>query len=142
MQADKQATSQPTLKVKRERTSINGTRALLEVRGKEAGFHYAWINGDHVDARRENGFEHVRHAVQIGAKRIDVSTMPQDQFVSRNVGMGVIAYLMRIPQEFYDEDMAALQNEVDERTKAQIRGLSSDGVSGGAKVTQSSSDPA
>lgn len=133
---DTNAAKEVAPKVKRERASITGGRSMLEVRGKEAGFHYAWINGDYVDARRDQGFEHVRHPVQVGSKRIDVSQVATD-FVSRNVGMGVIAYLMRIPEEFYNEDMAAEQREVDERTAAQIGNLSKDGLSGTVKITQS-----
>lgn len=133
MATDNKATTEQAPK-KRERSSINGTRALLEVRGKEPGFHYAWINDEYVHDRQDQGFEHVRHPVQVGARRLDVSKMPSDSFVCRNVGNGVIAYLMRIPLDFYKEDMAAMQQEVDERTKAQIGNLSKDGLSGNVTV--------
>lgn len=137
---DKQATNQATLKAKRERAPVTGSRALLEVRGKEPGFHYAWINDDYVDARRDQGFEHVRHPVQVGSRRIDVSSQAT-AFVSRNVGKGVIAYLMRIPEDFYNEDMAAEQREVDERTAAQINNLNKDGLTGGTvKISRSMSE--
>lgn len=122
---------------RRERTPIGGTRAILEVRGKEAGFHYAWVNEDYVYQRQEEGFEHVRHPVQVGSKRIDVSQGPTSEFICRPVGKGVIAYLMRIPQEFYDEDMAALQRTVDDKTAAQIGNLRKDGLSGNVRVSSS-----
>jgi hypothetical protein len=126
---DKNATNELAAK-RRERTPITGTRALLEVRGKESGYHYAWINDKDVPLRQDNGFEHVRHPVQVGARRLDVGKVGTDQFICVNVGQGVIAYLMRIPQEFYDEDMLDAQRVVDEKTTAQIANLTKDGLSG------------
>lgn len=135
---DTKATTETTVK-RRERTPITGTRTMLEVRGKEPGFHYAWINDEYVDLRKENGFEHVRHPVQVGSKRLDVSKGPTTEFVSRNVGKGVIAYLMRIPLEFYREDIEDQQRLVDEKTAAQIGNLSKNGLSGEVKITHGTS---
>lgn len=130
MATDNKATTEQAAK-RRERTPINGTRSLLEVRGKEPGYHYAWINDKDVPLRLDNSFEHVRHPVQVGTKRLDVGKVGTEQFVSVAVGGGVIAYLMRIPQEFYDEDMDNEQLRVDEKTAAQIGNLSKEGLSGG-----------
>lgn len=130
---DKSATNEQAAK-RRERTPITGSRAIMEVRGKEEGYHYAWINDKDVPLRLDNGFEHVRHPVQVGTKRLDVGKVGTDQFVAINVGGGVIAYLMRIPQEFYDEDMAEAQKIVDEKTAAQIGNLAKDGLSGKVKL--------
>lgn len=126
------ATNQAPAK-RRERTNIGQGRMILEVKGKEAGFHYAWIPEDMVHERTENGFEHVRHPVQVGGRRIDVSQM-QGSFVTRNLGRGLIGYLMRIPQEFYDEDMELEAQRVDEQERARVRDISSDGLSGTIKV--------
>jgi hypothetical protein len=130
---DKNATTQAAAK-RRERTSITGSRALMEVRGKEPGFHYAWINDKDVPLRLDNGFEHVRHPVQVGSKRLDVGKVGTDEFVCINAGGGVIAYLMRIPQEFYDEDMAREQQIVDEKTAAQIGNLTKGDLPGKVNV--------
>ena len=135
MAEDNKATNQTPAK-RRERTPITGTRSILEVRGKEPGYHYAWVNDEYVTMRLDNGFEHVRHPVQVGHKRLDVGKTGNDHFVTMNVGGGTIAYLMRIPLEFYQEDMDAQQREVDERTMAQIGNLSKDGLSGNVKISK------
>lgn len=118
---------------KRERRPINGHRSILEVRGKEPGFHYAWVPEHEVYLRQENGFEHVRHAVEVGTKRIDVSQSPTSH-VTIKLGAGLIGYLMRIPQEFYDEDMLNEQERVNEQERARVRESSSDGLSGSIRV--------
>jgi hypothetical protein len=118
---------------RRERLPINGHRTILEVRGKEPGFHYAWILEEEVSLRMDNGFEHVRHPVEVGHKRIDVSNMA-GSYVTRNLGGGKMGYLMRIPQEFYDEDMAAEQEIVNEQERARVRDSSSDGLTGSIRV--------
>jgi hypothetical protein len=118
---------------KRERRPINGHRTILEVRGKEPGFHYAWIADDKVFAATEGGFEYVTHPVEVGHKRIDVSTM-QGSKISRNLGGGLVGYLMRIPQEWYDEDMASEQERVNEQERARVKDSSSDGLTGTIRV--------
>ncbi len=132
---NKAAKDTPT-RVRRERTPITGGRLILEVKGKEPGFHYAFVPEEMVHERLENGFEHVRHPVQVGGKRIDVSQM-QGSYVTRNLGRGLIGYLMRIPQEFYEEDMALEQARVDEQERNRVRDISSDGLSGTIRVKTS-----
>jgi hypothetical protein len=115
---------------RKERNRINGTRTKLEISGQEAGFHYAWINDEFVGTFEDCGYEFVSHPVKVGNKHIDVSQM-QGAKVSRNVGGGVIAYLMRIPQVLYDEDMALEQKEkVDAKEAAIFGDLNSNGLVG------------
>jgi hypothetical protein len=134
---DKKATKDTAPEKKRQRGFINGQRLILEVRGKEPGFHYSWIGEEDVYAAQTGGFEHVRHPVQVGHERIDVSKMPTDSFVTRNVGGMKIAYLMRIPQEDYDSEMNDIQNKVNEQERARVRDNLSDGLSGSIKVKTS-----
>lgn len=134
---DNKATNQTAPQKKRTRVPINGHRTILEVKGKEPGFHYAWIGENMVFAAQEAGYEHVRHPVQVGTERIDVSRMPTDSYVTRNVGGMKIAYLMRQPQEFRDEDMAEIHARIDEQERARVRDASSDGLSGQIKVKTS-----
>lgn len=133
MAEDKKAMTENP-KAKRTRIPITGRRLILEVRGKEPGYHYSWIPEDMVYVRQQSGFEHVRHPVEVGTERIDVSRMPTDSYVTRNVGGGKIAYLMRIPQEFYDQDMAEEQELVNEHERARIRENLTDGLSGTIRV--------
>jgi hypothetical protein len=117
-------------KVTRTRRPINGTRTLLEVRGKQDGFHYAWINEDKVDAALDADYEHVRHPVEVGTKRIDVGSMPAGSHVVVNVGRGVKAFLMRQPQEFFDADQAGEQVKADEQMQARLGEFNKDGLTG------------
>lgn len=130
---DKKTVTENAPQKKRERRPINGNVSILEVRGKEPGYHYAWVPEDQVYLRQENGFEHVRHAVSVGTKRIDVSDTPTSH-VTVKLGAGTIGYLMRIPQEWYDEDMASDQERVNEQERARIRDSSSDGLQGSIRV--------
>jgi hypothetical protein len=115
---------------RKERNSITGTRTKLALTGEEPGFHYAWINEDNVGTAEDAGFEFVSHAIKVGNKHIDISQM-QGSKISRNVGGGVIAYLMRVPQEWYDEDMAEEQRmKVDAAEKAIFVDINSNGLVG------------
>lgn len=134
---DNKATKQAAQKKTRGRGFINGQRLILEVKGKEPGYHYAWIGEEDVYAALTGGFDHVRHPVQVGHERIDVSEMPTDSFVTRNVGGMRIAYLMRIPQEDYDAEMNDLQEKVNEMERARVRDNQADGLSGTIKVKTS-----
>ena len=114
---------------KRERQPLNRSRTLLDVRGKEPGWHYAWINEDKVDAAIAADYEFVRHPVEVGYQRIDVSQMGLDSQIWKNVGKGVKAFLMRQPEEFYQEDQALEQEKADEQMRARLGEVHSGGLS-------------
>jgi len=86
----------------------------LAVRGKEPGYVYRFVNDidDRVTEFQERGYEVVpREAVQIGDKRVSVpSATGSSSQVS--VGQGTKAVLMRIKQEWYDEDRAVYNESV------------------------------
>lgn len=134
MNEDAKVLKESAPKKKRERTPLNGSRALLEVRGKEEGYHYAFINEENVYAALLADYEHVRHPVEVGSKRIDVSKLSMDSYVVINVGKGVKAFLMRQPQEFYDADQAADQVKADEQMRARLGDFNKDGLSGSIDV--------
>lgn len=99
---------QPVIKakpVRKERTPVSGTRNVLTVKGKEPGFHYRIVNdvGDRVEMFKEGGYEVVTHAVKFGDRRLSASG-PLGASAITSVGGGVKGVLMRIPQEWYDED--------------------------------------
>lgn len=93
---------------RKERNSITGTRLKLALEGEEPGFHYAWINEENVGTATDCSYEFVTHAIKVGNRHIDVSKM-QGSYITRNVGGGVIAYLMRVPQDLFESDMAEEQ---------------------------------
>lgn len=93
-----------------QRTPLQGKQPLA-VRGKEPGFHHRIVNdrddrvADFIDA----GYEVViSKDVTVGDKRVDRPS--EEGTVKRiSVGQGDKAVLMRIPQEWYDEDQAVKQ---------------------------------
>lgn len=115
---------------KRARRPLTGTRTLLDVRGKQDGWHYAWINEDNVYAALEAEYEHVRHPVEVGSKRIDVSNLSLDSHVVINVGKGVKAFLMRQPEDLFKEDQADEQLKADEQMQARLGAFNKDGLTG------------
>lgn len=137
MSEEKTVTSNeaPLARVKRkERTPINGTATKLSLTGEEPGFHYAWINDDFVGTAEDAGYEFVTHAIKIGNKHVDISTM-QGAKIQRNVGNQVIAYLMRTPQAWYDEDQKAHQRDKVDATEARIfEEINSNGLNGSITI--------
>lgn len=89
---------------KRTPLSMSG-RNVTTVKGKEKGFHYHIFNdtGDRIEQMKERGYEVVTHEVSVGDRRA-ASSKKVGSPVVLNVGSGTKGVLMRIPQEWYDED--------------------------------------
>lgn len=103
-------------KERTRRTSINGTRNVLRVEGKEPGFEYRIVNddGDRISQFQEMGYELVADkTVKVGARRVANPTA-EGSPIQVSVGGGQKAYLMRIRDDWYKEDQAAKQKQVDE----------------------------
>ena len=104
---------QTQLKVRPKRTPI-AKRDILSVQGKDPNFHYRIVNdsGDRIQNFKEAGYEPVLASdVRIGDKRVNSAT-PEGSLAQVSVGGGQKALLMRIPKEWYDEDQAAKQTEI------------------------------
>lgn len=102
-------------KVSRQRrSSINGTRNVLTVKGQEAGYVYRIVNdtGDRIQQLQELGYELVND-VQVGDRRVAVASK-EGSPVQVSVGGGMKGYVMRIQKDWYDEDQKAKQARVDE----------------------------
>jgi hypothetical protein len=79
------------------------------------GFHRHWTNDTpgNVASRLSGGYEHVK----------DKEGKPVSAVVGTMEGGGpLIAYLLEIPDEWYEEDMRKQQEEVDRRVEALKRG--------------------
>src|SRR5215469_1282652 len=92
-------------------------RGPLSVRGKENGWHYRIVNDtdDRILEFQEGGYEVVKDTdVSIGDKRVDKSSNlgGAKHFA---VGGGQKAVLMRIKQEWYDEDQALKASQIAEQ---------------------------
>lgn len=97
-----------------KRTAI-GTRNVLTVDRKEDGYHYRFVNdtNDRVEAFTQNGWELVKASdAKIGTKRVEKAS-PEGSVATASVGGGAKAVLMRINEDWYKEDQAAKQIEID-----------------------------
>ena len=106
-------TQQTTAKVRPKRTPIS-KRNILSVEGKDPNYHYRIVNdtGDRIQAFKDAGYETVLASdVRIGDKRINSAT-PEGSVAQVSVGGGQKALLMRIPKEWYEEDQALKQTEI------------------------------
>ena len=114
---------QLTQKRSNRRSSINGTRNVLNISGKEPGFVYRVVNdvGDRIEQLKAIGYEIVEDsAVQVGDRRIANPTK-EGSPVKVSVGGGIQGYVMRIKQEWYDEDKAKKDAYVDNIEKGLVR---------------------
>jgi hypothetical protein len=107
------------------RTSL-GRRNRLDVRDRDPNYQYRIVNAnlesdpDRVERLLEIGYEIVpaKKVGQVGDKRVDEpSAIGSASSVS--VGKGTKGIVMRIPKEYYEEDQAAKQAEIDEVEQAQ-----------------------
>ncbi len=111
----------------------NLARNVLTVQGKEDGYHYCWMNEDQVDRRLLQGYDFVTHDVMVGDMRLSAvasSQRPGSSVISRNVGAGVVAYLMRIPNEDHAEDMQYLDSLSDNLEESMHNNASTGGLTG------------
>lgn len=120
-----------TTKELRERPKRASTanRSRLTVRDQDPNYRYRIVNAnlesdpDRVQDLLDRGYEIVppKQAGQLGDKKVD-NPSPLGSAGQISVGRGTKAIVMRIPKEWYDEDQAAKQAEVDateQRSKKQ-----------------------
>lgn len=97
-----------------KRTPI-ASRNVLTVTGKEPGYSYRIVNdaGDRIQQFLDAGYELVEAKdVQVGDRRVNAAT-PEGSKAQVSVGKGEKAFVMRIRQEWYEEDQAAKRTKVD-----------------------------
>lgn len=104
--ADTRAENRPV------RQPISGMKDLLNVIGIREGYHGCWVNEPNVPAYTAAGYTFVDNDVSFGATHINQAN-PLGARYAKNVGNGMIAYLMEIPMEYYDEDRAKEAAEID-----------------------------
>lgn len=97
------------------RSRING-RDVLTVGKKEPGYVYRIVNdeGGKVEQRKEIGYEVVLDKdVTIGDRRVATPTA-EGSAATMHVGSGLKGVVMRIKEEYYNEDAAAKRQYIDE----------------------------
>ena len=125
-----------------QRVPINGLRDKIAVRGQEPGWHYCWVNEDNVDSYLLGGYEFVTHEVRVGDRKIDNASMIGGK-VATKAGNGITAFLMRCPQEIYEEEMALVQERTDDTEQSLRANLNSgaDGRYGKVEIGRGRSRP-
>lgn len=121
-----------------KRTPV-GTRNILTVNGREAGFHYRIVNdedgGDRIQQFLDAGYDFVQASdVTVGDKRVNKAS-PEGAAMQISVGGGKKAYLMRIKQDWYDEDQLRKQKQVDD-LEAATKQKALDGTYGKIDITR------
>lgn len=100
---------------KKVRIPISGNRDILTVKGKDNGFVYRWVNDKdgRIETFKAAGYETVDSPdIEIGVEGVKTGSN-LGSTVSKSVGQGTTAYLMRIEKEYYKEDKLAKAKAVD-----------------------------
>jgi len=96
-----------------------GKRSVLTVgkKDKDPNYEYRFVNDKdgRINMFRDAGWEVVekRGGMDIGDPQVGVSEQV-GSIVTKSVGKGTVAYLMRIPKEFYEEDQEVKANNIAE----------------------------
>lgn len=93
-------------------------RNRLSIRNPDPNYHYRIVNirDDRVEQFLEQGYE-IDPQTQVGDNTVDVPS-PLGSAKQISVGQGDKAVVMRIPKEWYEQDQAAKQADIDAVEKA------------------------
>lgn len=122
-----------------DRTPVSGAKRILTVQGKDPNYAYRFVNdvdqGMRIQMFKDGGWEVVDRntEIKVGDKVVDGGSVV-GSVVTRYVGHGVTAVLMRIPKEWYDEDQAKKQAELDETEDSMRDQASSPGSYGSVSI--------
>ena len=116
-----------------KRVPINGYRDILKVEGQEAGYHYAWITDKNASRFELAGYDFVDHDVVVGDNRVNAASQIGAK-ISIPGGNGVTLFLMRVPQDIYDEEMEMLNEKIDETELALTQNSREEGRYGSVKI--------
>jgi len=110
---DRHSANKTARVTKQMRVPVGGKRNITTVNDTPSGFKDRWVNDGNgrLDRFKKAGYEHVP-AADIGDSGVDESHA-QAGIVSRDMGKGVTAYLMRQREDYFNEDQAAKQRDVD-----------------------------
>ena len=113
----------------RKRIPVGGPRNILTVADQDPNYVYRWVNSSlpgRLKRFEEGGYEIVPNAeVTIGDNVVDKGSM-LGSATTRSGGGAVVLVLMRIPREWYEEDQAAKQAEIDDLEASMIEEVHKD----------------
>lgn len=107
------------------RVPINGSRDIMNVKGIPADLHPCWVNDvdNNIERYQAAGYNFWTGDAVVGDRKIDSDSQLGTGVISKNVGNGVTAFLMVVPEEYYQADQAALQAEITEKEAVLFRNL-------------------
>jgi len=99
------------------------TRNKLKAQARE-GYHRRFFNDvdDRIAEAEAAGYEKVKGDVSTGDQHVGAGSK-KGSCVAKSVGGGITAYLMEIPQEYYDEDQAAKQAKIDKKEMGMVKNI-------------------
>lgn len=98
---------------RKQRTPVGGPRNILTVANKDPNYVYRFVKDEpgRIDLFKEGGYEVVTQPTEVGDSAVNRhSQLGSAVTVVRGTSTLV---LMRIPKEWYDEDQASKQEEID-----------------------------
>lgn len=109
---------------KKERIPVNGnTRNILTVSNRDPDYHYRWVlnDPDRVEKLQDAWYEVVQNDGQtkVGDRKVD-TTAGTSSVIEARAGGGRKYVLMRQHKEYWLEDQAAKQRQIDD-TEAEMR---------------------
>ncbi len=127
-----------------DRVPVSGTRDIMAVLGKEAGFHYRWVTdtderGSRIWKFKRGGWDFAPLTTDDGEITVgDDAVYKSDQdgsLVRLHTGNGKYSYLMRIKEEWYNLDQKAKADALDEVEQGLTREVDSTGDDGSYSKT-------
>ena len=120
---------QTDVKVRNKRKPFGVKTSKLAISKQQEGFHYRWVNDEpgRIGQAIEGGYQFVDPNEVAREPREDNKT--REYAGLKADGSPMFTYLMKIPQEYYEEDQAVSQGHLDNIDKA-IRGGSLDRTPG------------
>ena len=129
-------------KMREARLPLGGMRSILAIEGEDPNYHYHWAvddneNGNQIKRLVAAGYEFVSHTegIRVGEAQV-FRTEGLGSLLRVPAGDGRYHFLMRIPNEFYEDDQKrnAEQVNMTEQSITQARG--SDGEYGTVKINR------
>lgn len=109
---------QPRADERPPRVSLNSGRDILNVKGIKPDMHPVWVNEDQVPRFLDAGYTFVDYNVSFGSYHVNQGNELGARY-ARDVGMGMVAYLMEIPKSLKEE----YDREEEERLRAGERAI-------------------
>lgn len=98
---------------RKRRKAYNGKQLKMTVEANE-GMKNRWVNEENIETRKAQGYEFVHDKKKVGEGESDNNESLGNMTSMQVSKDGKMAYLMEIEAEFYEEDQAKKQAEIDE----------------------------